>query len=141
MERRPWTVAEEQALRRLAPLGANQLAEIFNRTTSAIRKKCSRLEISVKKDPQSHVTDLSQPVIDYIRRYESGLLCTCGKRFVAVKRTGLCGVCHLEYLKARHDEAYAELAATRTAKQDYDTSKQQLRRLREEMGVTPGRKR
>lgn len=133
---RSWTVGEEHALTVLAPLGANQIAELLGRTPRAVRHKASRMGVSVKKDRETFGTVLAQSVIDYVRRRDPEMLCPwCGERLVSIKSTGLCGVCHYQKLKEAHDRAYAELAATKAAKRAYDTSKQQLSRLRKEMGV------
>ena len=54
---RPWTSAELEALRILAPvLGGRGCAEAFDRSHSAIKQKASELDVSLRR-PKGRQTD------------------------------------------------------------------------------------
>ena len=127
----PWTTAEEAAIRDLAHLGSRAVAQVLDRDIETVQRKASRLGISLKRRSQISVRFLSGRELEAIRRHGDALLCpACGKAF-SVASTGLCGLCHLEYLTDAHKRETRRLALTR----DYNTAKKQLERKRKEMGV------
>lgn len=135
-----WTYTEEQIVVMFADHGVPIIAQILDdrHTHSAVRKKAERMGVSVKKKSEISVADLSQVAIDTLRKRGSTMLCPmCGKRFVAVKSTGLCCVCHKHELTDAHNAAYAELVAN----QDYNAAKQRLSRKRKELKVKAPRAR
>ncbi len=135
---RPWTCSEEQALATLADLGTSQLAVIFARSRGCIKKKASRLGVSVKRKSEIRVTELSPSVVEHVRRINRGVLCpTCGKRLVAIATTGLCGVCHKGVLIEAHNERLSELEQQR----EINRLKKAEQRIRDELGIIPQRSR
>lgn len=132
----PYTTAEEAAIRDLAELGSKAVAQILDRDVESVQRKASRLGISLKKKSQISVRFLSGREIDAISRHSEALLCpACGKAF-SVASSGLCGLCHLEYLTDEHRQAYRRLVLER----EYNVAKKQLSRKRKELGVrAPGR--
>ena len=137
--RRPWTSAELEALCVLAPvLGGRGCAEAFDRSHSAIKQKASELGVSLRR-PKGRQTDfrpLAGPIVlGRIRELAEAELCpACGKRFIGVKRTGLCGRCHFQGLIAVHEEEIARLEGQR----ELWASRSKLRRRRREMGKVNG---
>jgi uncharacterized protein with PIN domain len=131
MRRGPYTYGEEQAIRTLAPLGSHTVALVLDRDVKCLKRKASRMHVSLKKKSEINVTYLSPAILAAIKQHNPGGLCpACGKRLVAT-REGLCAACHLEALTDAHNAEYARLAA----KKPYDVSKQRLKRLRRQMGV------
>ena len=113
---RPWTSAELEALRILGPLlGSRGCAESFCRSRSAIKQKARELGVSLRR-PKSLQTDFrplcGAAVQKRIRQLTAAELCpACGKRFVGVRATGLCGPCHLDRLREVHEEEIAKADA------------------------------
>ncbi|MHB1324011.1 MAG: hypothetical protein ACYCXZ_06675 [Coriobacteriia bacterium] len=137
MRRGPYTYGEEQTIVVLAPLGQHAVAFILDRDVRCVKRKASRMHVSLRKRVQINVTSLSPRMLDAIKSHNPDALCpACGKRLVAT-RDGLCGACHLEALTDNHNAEYAKLAA----KKPYDVSKQQLKRLRKDLGVSAPRSR
>jgi hypothetical protein len=133
---RPWTVAEEQALRELAALGTHQLSLIFARSRTGVKRKASRLGVSVKRTSQINVTVLSPTAIRRVQTNDPASLCPmCGRRLVAIVKTGLCGVCHKAVLLEAHYQTLAELDTQR----EINRVKQRVRRTRKELGITAPR--
>lgn len=116
--KRPWDSAELEALRILAPvLGGRGCAEAFGRSHSAIKQKAAELGISLRR-PRSCQTDFrpsaGPAVLRRVRELARAVLCpACGKRFVAVSSSGLCGRCHYDALVAVHEEEAAKLEGQR----------------------------
>lgn len=109
---RPWMHAEEEALRILGPvLGGRGCAEAFARSHSAVKQKAGELGVSLRrqKSPQTDFRLSCGPaVLRRISELTQANLCpACGKRPIGVRKTGLCGRCHLEGLRLVHDEAIA----------------------------------
>jgi hypothetical protein len=131
---RPWTSAELEALRILAPvLGGRGCAEAFERSHSAIKQKARELGVSLRR-PKSRQTDfrpLAGPtVLRRIRELTEAELCpACGKRLIGVRRTGLCGRCHFESLVTVHEEEIARLEGQR----ELWAARSKLRRRRREL--------
>lgn len=136
---RPWTSAELEALRILAPvLGGPGCARSFERSHSAIKQKASELGVSLRR-PRGHQTDfrpLAGPtVLRRVRELTEAELCpACGKRLIGVKRTGLCGRCHFEGLVAVHEEEIARLEGQR----ELWAARSKLRRRRRELEKLDG---
>jgi hypothetical protein len=103
---RPWTHAEEEALRVLAPLGGPALACAFDRSLRSIYNRAWRLGIRLgDRSCEKNLRTSSPAVMRKIKELSQASLCpSCAKRPIGVKRTGLCGVCHLEALTAIHEE-------------------------------------
>jgi hypothetical protein len=114
---RPWTHAEEEALRVLAPLGSRHLAKSFDRSVVSIQHKASQLRIRLGRKSngsQLVVTDCTPATLRKVAELSQADLCpSCAKRPIGVKSTGLCGPCHLEALKAVHEEEIAKADAQR----------------------------
>jgi len=129
----PYSYGEEHAICTLASLGAAYVALVLDRDVECVRRKASRLGVSLKKSLQINVREMSEAQLRVVVRLNPGLLCpACGKRFVNTP-SGVCDLCHLHALKTNHDAEYRRLALE--AKRDYDTSKQRLKRLRSDAGV------
>jgi hypothetical protein len=113
---RPWTSAEEEALRVLAPLGAPAIALAFDRSEVSVRHKAARLHVSTRR--RSYGTELAQScseaALRRVRQVAEANLCpACVKRPIAVNKTGLCGVCHMNALRLVHETQLATLEAQR----------------------------
>ena len=78
-----------------------------------------------------------EELLERVTSAEGSELCPhCAKRPVRNPRVGLCNACATTALADAHNEAIRELEATRA----YNTAKQRLKRLREELDVpAPGR--
>ena len=136
MRRGPYTYGEEHAIAVLAPLGAHYVALVLDRDEDCLRRKASRLGVSLRKSSEINVRDLSEKQLRAVMRLNPTLLCpACGKRFVNTS-SGFCDLCHLYALKTNHDAEYRRLAVKAT--RDYNTSKQRLRRLRKSIKAEPG---
>jgi hypothetical protein len=134
-----YTYGEEHALAVLAPLGARYVALVLDRDVECVRRKASRLGVSVKKNLEINVREMSEAQLRVVTRLNPALLCpSCAKRFVNTP-SGVCDLCHLHALKTNHDTEYRRLALE--AQRDYDTSRQQLSRLRKKRGVRAPRAR
>lgn len=103
---RSWTHAEEEALRALAHLGGPALAEAFDRSHQSIKHKAMRLGIRLERRSCGTKVEPSSPaILRKIRELSEASLCpACAKRPIGVKRTGLCGPCHLEALTRIHEQ-------------------------------------
>ena len=110
----PWTHTEEEALRILGPqIGGPACAEALGRSVEAVRMRAKRLGVSLRRrrtyDP---ILTRSEAVLRRIRQLTDAELCpACGKRFVGVRATGLCGPCHLDRLREVHEEEIAKADA------------------------------
>jgi NMD protein affecting ribosome stability and mRNA decay len=133
----PYTYGEEHAIAVLAPLGAHYVARILDRDVECVRRKASRLGVSVKKKSEIDVREMSETQLRVVVRLNPGLLCpSCGKRFVNTP-SGVCDLCHLNALKTNHDAEYRRLALE--AKRDYNVAKKRLSVLRKNLGIeAPG---
>lgn len=79
-----------------------------------------------------------EELLERVTSAEGSELCPhCARRPVRNRWTGLCTACSVAALTDAHNEAYRELVA----KREYDTSKQRLKRLREELDVPAPRQR
>ncbi len=135
---RPWTISEEKALTVLASLGIALLVVIFERPSNSIRKKASRLGVSVKRISEISDTDLTHAQLEHVRRINGAALCpSCARRFAAIKSTGLCGVCHKDELIKGHHATLAELEKQR----EVNRLKSRVRHRRKELGITAPRSR
>jgi hypothetical protein len=116
MTYQPWTHAEEEALRILAPLGARACAEAFDRSHESIKQKAKALGVSLKRKtfhPDLTLT-YGPAVLRRIRDAATAPLCpACAKLPATVRKTGLCAPCHLEALKTVHEEEIAKVDAQR----------------------------
>jgi hypothetical protein len=136
---RPWTSAELEALRILAPvLGGRGCARAFERSHSAIKQKARELGVSLRR-PKGCQTDfrpLAGPtVLTRIQELTDAELCpACGKRLIGVKRTGLCGRCHFQGLVTVHEEEIARLEGQR----ELWAARSKLRRRRRELEKAGG---
>ena len=116
---RAWTHAEEEALRVLAPYGGRYIAAVMDRTHQSVRDRAAVL--GVKLGRKGSATNPPQPApsadpaaLRLVAALATADLCpSCGKRPIGVKKTGLCGCCHLEALKSAHEEAIAKADAQR----------------------------
>lgn len=136
---RPWTHAEEEALRVLGPrIGGPACAEAFDRSVEAVRMRAKRLGVSLRRsrtlDPIL-TRSRSGVVLRRIRELTAAELCpSCGKRFVGVRSTGLCGRCHFQGLVAVHEEEIARLEGQR----ELWAARSKLQRRRRELGKVDG---
>lgn len=106
---RPWTSAEEEALRQLGPrIGGPACAAAFGRSVEAVRVRAKRLGVSLRRAKTSDPIPTrcrTEAVLRRIRTLAEAELCPCcGKRPVGIRATGLCWKCHYEALCAVHDE-------------------------------------
>ena len=135
----PWTHTEEEALRILGPqIGGPACAEALGRSVEAVRMRAKRLGVSLRRrrtyDPIL-TRSRSEAVLRRIRELTAAELCpACGKRLIAVKRTGLCGRCHFEGLVAVHEEEIARLDGQR----ELWAARSKLRRRRRELEALGG---
>ena len=133
MKRGPYTYGEEAAIATLAELGAHYVALVLDRDIECVRRKASRMGVSLKHRAQIDVRNLSEAQLKTIKHLNPGMLCpSCAKRFVNTP-SGVCDLCHLHALKTNHDAEYRRLALQ--AKRDYNVSKKHLSRLRKSVGV------
>lgn len=133
MKRGPYTWGEESAIETLAPLGAQYVALILGRDVDCVRRKASRMGVSLAKSFEINVRDMSEKQLRAITRLNPLLLCpSCGKRFVNTL-SGVCDLCHLEALTTNHNAEYRRLSVE--ADRTYNTAKKRLSRLREDLGV------
>lgn len=136
---RPWTHAEEEALQVLGPrIGGPACAEAFDRSVEAVRMRAKRLGVSLRRsrtlDPIL-TRSRSGVVLRRIRELTAAELCpSCGKRFVGVRCTGLCGRCHFQGLVAVHEEEIARLEGQR----ELWAARSKLQRRRRELGKVDG---
>lgn len=133
---RPWTHAEEEALRFLAPrLSGPELAVAFGRSHLAIRTKACRLGVELGR--RSRATHLQQQTPAVLRRVseiiDAELCPSCGRRAIGVRRTGLCGPCHYDRLREVHEEEIARIEGQRALW----ASRSKLRRRRSSLASTP----
>jgi len=113
---RPWTTAEEEALRHLSHLGTRALAEAFDRPMRSIENKARRLGISVRRRSSECYPSgaCSQAGLRRARELMAAPLCpACAKRPIGVRKTGLCWRCHLEALRLVHEEEIARIEGQR----------------------------
>jgi hypothetical protein len=111
---RGWTNVEEEALRTLAPLGGRACAEALCRPLESVKCKARQLGISLrrKKTHPNPTLSTNPAVLKRIHELAQASLCpACVKRPVSVKSTGLCAVCHLDTLRAVHEEEIAKVDA------------------------------
>jgi len=133
VKRGPYTWGEESAIETLAPLGAQYVALILGRDVDCVRRKASRMGVSLAKSFEINVRDMSEKQLRAITRLNPLLLCpSCGKRFVNTL-SGVCDLCHLEALTTNHNAEYRRLSVE--ADRTYNTAKKRLSRLREDLGV------
>lgn len=131
---RPWTHAEEEALRILGPqIGGPACAKALDRSVEAVRMRAKRLGVGLGKrrtlDPIL-TRSRSEAVLRRVRELTTAELCpACGKRFVGVRSTGLCGRCHFEGLVTVHEEEIARLEGQR----ELWAARSKLRRRRREL--------
>lgn len=131
---RPWTHAEEEALRILGPqIGGPACAVAFDRSVEAVRLRAKRLGVSLRRRRTSDpilTRSRSGAVLQRIRELTEAELCpACGKRLIGVRRTGLCGRCHFHGLVAVHEEEIARLEGQR----ELWAARSKLRRRRREL--------
>jgi hypothetical protein len=134
---RPWTTAEEEALRHLSHLGARALSEAFERPQPSIENKARRLHVSLRRRGSSGFPEsaLSAAGLRRARELMAAPLCpACGKRPAGVRRTGFCWRCHLEALRAVHEEEIAHLEGQR----ELWAARSKLRRRRREFDRAEG---
>lgn len=113
---RPWTTAEEEALRHLAHLGTRALAEAFDRPARSIENKARRLGVSVRRRSSECYSSgaCSEAGLRRARELMDAPLCpACAMRPIGVRRTGLCWRCHLEALRLVHEEQIARIDGQR----------------------------
>jgi hypothetical protein len=113
---RPWTTAEEEALRHLSHLGTRALAEAFERPARSLENKARRLGLSLKRRSSECFSSgsCSEAGLRRARQLMAAPLCPgCAKRPIGVHRTGLCWSCHLEALRLVHEEQIARIDGQR----------------------------
>ena len=110
---RPWTHAEEEALRVLSPLGRKACAAALDRSELSVKWKADQISVSLRRRGfQPNADQGSEATMRLVREAALADLCpACAKRPIGVKRTGLCGPCHLEALKMVHVEEIAKADA------------------------------
>lgn len=112
---RPWSHAEEEALRILAPLGGKACALSFARSLKSIERKAASLGLSMRRKSYGGRTgETTTATLRRVKELEDALLCPgCGFRLAAVKETGLCGLCHVKRLTAIHQAEIVKIEAQR----------------------------
>lgn len=145
---RPWTSTEVQEMRRMAPLGAEAVAEVLERSVRSVRQQAHRLRISLRRTGERRGMILGQPrgrtldpalreaviagVADPARAESLGIAkvlgrsdCpACGTRPAEVASSGFCQRCHLEALALGH----AMEADTAAAQRKVDRERQRKSR-------------
>jgi hypothetical protein len=116
---RPWTTRELAQLRAERTLGAAALAERLERSLWSVKSQAKRERISLRRCGEGRGLALGQPravrlslgvhaaaVADpdmagqRALLYREAALCPdCGRRRVTVPETGLCELCHVEFLE------------------------------------------
>ena len=130
---RPWSHAEEEALRVLSPLGGQACALAFDRSLKSIHRKAAKIGVSMRPRTLGDKWGTTSPaVLRRVRELSDALLCPeCGVRFVGVEKTGLCGVCHMKRLRAVHEEQIEAADAQR----ELWAARSKLRRRRRKFGA------
>lgn len=111
--RRPWTHAEEEALRVLGPqVGGPACAAALDRSIEAVRTRAKRIGVRLRRR-KTFAPILTrcgpESVLRRIRELIDADVCpSCGLRPIGVRRTGLCGRCHFDGLRLVHDEEIAK---------------------------------
>jgi hypothetical protein len=116
---RPWTTRELAQLRAERTLGAAALAERLERTVWSVKSQAKRERVSLRRVGDGRGLLLGQPrgvrlalgthaavVADpggaerrALFHREAALCPDCGRRRIAVPETGLCELCHVEFLE------------------------------------------
>ena len=145
-----WTSSEIATLRSNASRGAAECALLLGRSIGSVKQAAHRHRISLRRSGSRSGTMLGQPrgialksrmreqlldgtvdpelVAARMRMDTAAQLCpSCTFRPVRVRATGLCRVCHLAHLTARHREVLAEHESQRELWQ----ARQQLKRSRD----------
>lgn len=112
---RPWSHAEEEALRILAPLGGKACALSFDRSLKSIHRKAAKIGVSMRPRSLGDKWGTTSPAtLRRVKELSQASLCpACALRFVGVAKTGLCGMCHLKRLAAVHLEQVEQADAQR----------------------------
>ena len=114
---KPWTSAELEALRHLAPrLGGQGCAAALERSRKSVERQAARLGVSLRRRScGGRVGESCSPaVLRRVRELAAAELCpACGRLPIGVKATGLCWRCHYEALCAVHEEEAAKLEGQR----------------------------
>lgn len=110
MTPRPWHTGEIRALRAWSHLGATVLADLLDRSPSAIEHKARDLGISlVPTGADAELSQVGAWILERIRESSTLEVCpVCGVRLAVVKKTGVCRVCHLEQLIAIRESQLLE---------------------------------
>ena len=113
---RPWSHAEEEALRILSPLGGRACALAFDRSNGSIRHKAAQIHVSlVRRSYGTRLGPCGPAVLAKVVEFSAASLCpACAKRPIGVLRTGLCGPCHLDGLRTVHEVEIATADAQRS---------------------------
>lgn len=112
---RPWSHAEEEALRILSPLGGKACALAFGRSLKSIHRKAAKIGVSMRLRSSGDRWGITSPAtLRRVRELSQASLCpACGFRFAGVKETGLCGLCHVKRLTAVHQAEIVKIEAQR----------------------------
>jgi hypothetical protein len=112
---RPWSYAEQEALRILAPLGGRACALTFDRSLKSIHRKAAKIGVSMRPRTLGDKWGTTSPaVLRRVRELSDAMLCPeCAVRFVGVATTGLCGMCHMRRLAEVHKEQIEQADAQR----------------------------
>lgn len=124
-----WTYLEEQALIKLAPLGAEHCAEALERSISSIHHKATQLRMRgvCVKFPRKNDGRNMGAAVETVRRLRDAPICPgCGKRPVNVPATGLCASCHYDRVVAEK----AQRLEVEVARRRLDVIRHKRHRLR-----------
>jgi len=112
---KPWTTLEIEALRYLGPrLGGRESCDALQRSYESVRCQAWRLGIRLRKTCDAKMTQLNGSLLHEVSRLAHAPLCpACGKRYVTVPSTGMCGPCHVERRVALHQQHIDEQEAQR----------------------------
>lgn len=141
---KPWSSSELAELRQYGRLGAAELARRLGRSVGSVKSAARHHRISLRRTGERRGLVLGQlrdlglkpAVRDTLMRRRSDPpddpddpLCPgCGRRPIAVARSGLCRACHMNRLTEVHRETGAEIQAQR----DLWREKQETKRHRDE---------
>lgn len=97
---RQWTTAELKVVRLFASLGRDALAELLDRSPSAVSAFAREQHISLKVTGEDiSVSDEVIELLERVRETACLAICPmCGKRWATMRETGICRPCHLDRL-------------------------------------------
>lgn len=97
---RSWTSTELQVLQLFAPLGADGVAKLLERSRASVSAKALELRVSLSgSEDDVDLGVLPARLLLWVKESPYLEICPmCGRRLAMMKSTGLCRPCHLDRL-------------------------------------------